>query len=75
MKDIPRLRANFIRHAVEKLRTLVSRGDRREVDAASDELGRYFEWVKDDFSPDVRAQLSQQILLVQQIATSGRRRS
>jgi hypothetical protein len=71
MKDIPRLRADFIRHAVEKVRTLMSKGDRREIDEASDELGRYFEWVKDDFSPDVRDQLSRQILVVQHLRNGG----
>lgn len=70
IRDIVRVRANFIRHAVEKVQTLMSRGDRREVNAAADELGRYFEWVKDDFPPDVRAQLYRQICTVQRTATS-----
>jgi len=51
---------------------LVSKGDRREVDAATDELGRYFEWIKDDFPPDLRARLHREICLVQQTATGNR---
>jgi hypothetical protein len=71
-KDLSRLRANLIRHAVEKVRTLMSKGEHREVRVASNELGRYFEWVKDDFPPEVRDQLSRQIWVLQKIASTDR---
>jgi hypothetical protein len=56
-----RLRADFLRSALIQVRELAAHGDMEGALNGSDELRRYFEWVKEDLSPDQRALLSEQI--------------
>jgi hypothetical protein len=64
-ETVMRLRADFFRSAVIQVRELAGHGDMEDALNGSGELRRYFEWVKEDLSPDQRGLLSEQIQTLQ----------
>ena len=58
---VARVRANFLRHALARVREKGARGvDFNEALAEAAELRRYFEWVKQDMPTEEQAQLGGQ---------------
>jgi hypothetical protein len=66
--DVLRLRTDFLFRAVQQLRVLIANGEFEEASEAADRLATYFAWVKDDFSAQVRSQLSEQIRTMREAA-------
>jgi hypothetical protein len=60
-ETVIRLRTGFLRSAVIRIRELAAHGYMEDAVNRSSELRRYFEWVKEDLSPDQRGLLFEQI--------------
>jgi hypothetical protein len=60
-ETVIRLRTGFLRSAVTQVRELAAHGEREDAMNGSDELRRYFEWIKEDLPPVERNVLSEQI--------------
>jgi hypothetical protein len=60
-ETVIRLRTGFLRNAVIRIRELAARGDMEDALSGSNELRRYFEWIKEDLSPAERGSLFEQI--------------
>jgi hypothetical protein len=60
-ETVMRLRTGFLRSAVMQVWELAAHGKREDAMNGSDELRRYFEWIKEDLSPVERSVLSEQI--------------
>jgi len=58
---VVRLRTNFLKRAVMRIRELASHGEIDEALVGGTELRRYFEWVKDDIPFAERGPLLEQI--------------
>jgi hypothetical protein len=56
-----RLRTGFLRSAVIQVRELALHGDMEDALNGSNELRRYFEWIKEGLSPVERGVLAEQI--------------
>lgn len=60
-ETVTRLRTGFLRSAVTQVRELAAHGDMEDALNGSNELRRYFEWIKEDLSPAERLVLFEQI--------------
>ena len=70
--NVLRIRHEFMKGAILRVRAMVARGQPEEVNTAVDELTRYFGWVKGNFSQEVQEGLSLQLQNLRVIAENLR---
>ena len=67
-KNVLRIRQEFLTRAISRVKAMVVRGEPEEVNAAVDDVVRYFSWVKGNFSLDVQERLALQIHDLREVA-------
>jgi len=58
---VVKLRTNFMKRAVQRVREMVAHGRVEEALTALQEVRRYFEWVREGISPEERGPIFEQI--------------
>jgi hypothetical protein len=70
--NVLHIRHEFLTGAILRVRAMVARGQPEEVNAAVDELTRYFGWVKGNFSQEVQERIFLQLQNLRVIAENLR---
>ena len=71
-KNVLHIRHEFLKGAILRVRAMVARGQPEEVNAAVNELTRYFGWVKGNFSQEVQERIFLQLQNLRDIAKNLR---
>jgi hypothetical protein len=71
-KNVLHIRHEFLEGAILRVRAMVASGQPEEVNAAVDELTRYFGWVKGNFSQEVQERIFLQLQNLRDIAENLR---
>jgi hypothetical protein len=69
---VVRLRTGFLKEAIARVRELAAHGEIDEALMAADQVRSYFEWVKEDISPEDRAPIFEQIIALPGTFKPGR---
>jgi propanediol dehydratase large subunit len=70
--NVLHIRQEFLKGAILRVRAMVARGQLEEVNAAVNELTRYFGWVKGNFSQEVQERIFLQLQNLRDIAKNLR---